>query len=392
MTQRDTAATLEWYERHTTRSQLGYNPDGMCLKICREARGLPSGWASAVVAQAATPERHRVRDLTKVRPGMVMYFDDPHDGNQFGHIVTVAAVARTVRSLADITVWSNSVRSGAVVKVTADYFPRAWGDRFQFAATWLNGEALILPGAPAEAPVPRFRPFPRATRVAWNMKVGRRAGVEAALDALAESGARLIGLMECLGHWPVIRAWAADNGWSIVTGEGDPGSSSAYLVRHNSGHVDGGTITIPTWWRGPKRKRIRGRTIVWEKSVEAGRPTLDVLVHGVWNPVLNALANRRIHLEIRRLAAINPGWDLYVRGDLNARADSRRPFSPLGTANKIGGRIIATGASVDLVIWRPAVKPGPGVVRLRVPDPVAVKGEKYGSDHPAIGTRNGAAR
>ena len=276
-----------------------------------------------------------------------------------------------------------------VVRWGGDYRNRA--DEMHFE---INADAAAVRrvaekvSRPVSQPVTSFRPFPSVDRVAWNMKVGRRAGVAEALDALAASGARLIGLMECLGHWPVIRSWAKSRGWSIITGVGDPGSSSAYLVRHRTGHVSGGTITIPTRWRGPKGRRIPGRTIVWEKSIDDGRPTLDVLVHGVWNPVLNFLANRRIHLEIRRLAEINPGWDMYVRGDLNARADSRRPFSPLGTANKIGAEIVPTGALVDLVMFRPAPKPIGGVIRRKVPRPVAVKGGKYGSDHPAVGTRN----
>lgn len=156
MTQRDTAATLAWYEKHQTKAQLGYNPDGMCLKICRSARGLPGGVPSALAAQKATPAAHQIRDLTKIRPGMVMYFDDPRDGNKFGHIVTVAAVpAGGAKGLSDITVWSNSVTPGRVVKVKADYFPRTWGDGFVFAATWLNGEALILPAVATPKPKPK---------------------------------------------------------------------------------------------------------------------------------------------------------------------------------------------------------------------------------------------
>jgi hypothetical protein len=84
---------------------------------------------------------------------MVMYFDDPRDGNKFGHIVTVAAVpAGGAKHLSDITVWTNSVTDNRVVKVKADYFPRHWGDGFVFASTWLNGEALKLPPVPKPKP------------------------------------------------------------------------------------------------------------------------------------------------------------------------------------------------------------------------------------------------
>lgn len=155
MTQRTTDEALAWYETHTGTATLGFNPDGMCLKICRTARNLPGVYASAVEAQRATPAKHRITDLTGVRPGMVMYFDDPRDGNPFGHIVTVASVkAGGAKTLSDIAVWTNSVSKGRVVKVTADHFPQHWGDGFVFASDWLNDSVLDLPKTkPAEPTV-----------------------------------------------------------------------------------------------------------------------------------------------------------------------------------------------------------------------------------------------
>lgn len=113
-----------------------------CLMLARKARDIPAFYPSAITAQIATPIKHRITDLSKVKRGMVMYYDDPKDSNPFGHIVTVAG--RT--SDGEIVVWSNDIlRTGGVNKVPANIFPAKWGDDFQFASDWLNGQVLDLP-------------------------------------------------------------------------------------------------------------------------------------------------------------------------------------------------------------------------------------------------------
>lgn len=156
MTQRNTAQALEWYRTHTTTKQIGFNPDGMCLKICRTARNIGSKYPSAKAAQDATPLKHRISDISKIEPGMVMYFDDPWDSNKYGHIVTVESRKSDVSrsSLSSLVVWTNSVEKGKLVRVSADYFPRVWGDPFVFASDWLNGVVLDLPAAPPVTPPP----------------------------------------------------------------------------------------------------------------------------------------------------------------------------------------------------------------------------------------------
>ena len=154
MAQRDTAATLKWYAGHTTTSSIGFNPNGMCLKVCRVARGIGSMYPSALAAQLATPKAKRVTKLNDIQPGMVMYFDDPKDSNPYGHIVTVESRTKVVDSLDDLITWTNNVVSGKLVKVKASYFPSKWGDAFQFAATWLNGVDLLLPKAEQPLPLP----------------------------------------------------------------------------------------------------------------------------------------------------------------------------------------------------------------------------------------------
>lgn len=147
MAQRTASQAVAWYGTHRTSRQLGYNPNGMCLKICRQARNIGAVYSSALKAQNATPAAHRIKDISKIQIGHIMYYDNPRDGNPFGHIVTVVGRVAGVdrRSLSSLVVETNSVKSGEIVRVRGDYFPRYWGDQFQFAADWLNGQKLIMP-------------------------------------------------------------------------------------------------------------------------------------------------------------------------------------------------------------------------------------------------------
>jgi len=139
---RNTDGAISWYKGHETKSQLGFDPDGMCLRICRTARGIDPLYPTAVSAQEATPAKYRVTKVRDIRRGMVAYYDDPNDSNPYGHIVTVVGRVKGEDrdSLRSLLVRTNSVKSDQIVVVRGDYFPRYWGDRFQFAATWLNGQ------------------------------------------------------------------------------------------------------------------------------------------------------------------------------------------------------------------------------------------------------------
>lgn len=140
----DLEATLEWYRTHQTARQIGFNPDGMCQKVCRTARAIGSRYASAKQGQDATPKKYRVYKIRDLRAGMVLYFDDPNDSNKFGHIVTMIGRVRGSDwdSLDSVLVETNSVKAGELVVVKGSYFKTHWGDDFQFGATWLNGFAL----------------------------------------------------------------------------------------------------------------------------------------------------------------------------------------------------------------------------------------------------------
>lgn len=139
--------TLEWYRENETASEIGFNPDGMCLMVCRTARRIGPRYSSAKISQDATPKEHRIHKVRDLRRGMVGYFDDPHDSNKFGHIATmVGRVKGFDKDKLSDTLWrTNSVKSGELVVVRGDYFERYWGDEFKFGATWLNGAELDVP-------------------------------------------------------------------------------------------------------------------------------------------------------------------------------------------------------------------------------------------------------
>lgn len=142
--------TLEWYRRNQRTSQIGFNPDNMCLKVVRTARGIGALYPTAKRAQDATPKKHRFTRVRDLRRGMVLYYDHPRDGNTAGHVVTMIGRVKGANpdSLHDILVETNSVKRGELVVVRGDYFQKHWGDPFQFGATWLNGKELDIPNHP----------------------------------------------------------------------------------------------------------------------------------------------------------------------------------------------------------------------------------------------------
>lgn len=178
---------LEWYRENQTTAQIGFNPDGMCLKVCRTAHGIDARFLTAKQAQDATPKEHRVRRVQDLRRGMVLFFDDPHDSNTAGHIVTMIGRVKGFdpSDMHDVLVETNSVVSGQLVIVRGDYFNQHWGDRFQFGADFLNGEEFDYLGKTPPRPkgpsgVVRIEHF-RDTAPRWDVKI---------LDRLADAGRR----------------------------------------------------------------------------------------------------------------------------------------------------------------------------------------------------------
>ena len=176
--------TLQWYRTHQTASQIGFNPDGMCLKVCRTARDIGARFLTAKQAQDATPKEHRVYKVRNLRRGMIAYFDTVGDSNTAGHIVTIMGRVKgaDLDDLHDVIVETNSVKSGELVRVRGDYFGTHWGDKFQFGATWLNGVELDWPKPKPKPPVgaARIENF-RESRPDWDLKI---------IDRLVDMGRR----------------------------------------------------------------------------------------------------------------------------------------------------------------------------------------------------------
>ena len=164
---------LAWYRSHKTKNQIGFDPNGMCLKICRTAAGKPPLYPSAKASQDATPSKYRVHRVRDLRRGMVLYFDDPNDSNRFGHVATMIGRVRGSRmdDLSGVLVETNGVKSHELVVVRGDYFQKHWGDPFQFGATWLNGSEIDHSG----------RPNPQVRKTPPNRKLSRGTRVDNAL-------------------------------------------------------------------------------------------------------------------------------------------------------------------------------------------------------------------
>ena len=141
---RTTEEAIRWYRTHETKAEIGFDPDGMCQKICRTARAIGPGAPSAFASMMMTPKEHQIRDISKLRPGHVIYFDDPRDDNPFGHIVTMMQRLQgyTLGDLNGIVVRTNSVKSDHIVPVRASYFLKHWGDPYVFGSDWLNGQVF----------------------------------------------------------------------------------------------------------------------------------------------------------------------------------------------------------------------------------------------------------
>lgn len=144
---RSWSEALNWYRNHRTANAIGFDPDGMCLKICRTARNIPAKYLTAREAMLATPEEFRVYKVRDLRRGMVAFYADPNDSNPADHIVTVAGRVKGFDpdDLDDVLFETNSVVPDGLVIVRGTYFEEHWGDPFKFGATWLNGVELDTP-------------------------------------------------------------------------------------------------------------------------------------------------------------------------------------------------------------------------------------------------------
>jgi hypothetical protein len=185
MTGRSTPATIAWLraDRDAHRT-IWYQK---CLQRARLARNFPAVFPSALAAQHGTPMSDRVYDRAKFRQGMVVFLDNPHDSNPFGHIVTDLGRTKTGTILTDTN--DALIRGGGSV-VNLDWFRQHWNVPVVFAARSLNGFDLDL-GAPGTGKHPQPEPKPKLVNVEyaehrltkainyWREKGGHRALVDA---------------------------------------------------------------------------------------------------------------------------------------------------------------------------------------------------------------------
>lgn len=148
---RTTPETLLWYRTHQNAADIGFDPDGLCLKVCRYARNIPAKYLTAREAMNATPAENRVFKVRNLRRGMVLYFADPNDDNPADHIVTMIGRVKGFDpdSLDDVLCETNSVVNNEIVVVRGSYFHEHWGDSFVFGATWLNGIEFDIANPPS---------------------------------------------------------------------------------------------------------------------------------------------------------------------------------------------------------------------------------------------------
>lgn len=211
-----------------------------------------------------------------------------------------------------------------------------------------------------------------ANVVAWNLKVGRRVTFPNELASLPH--ASVYAFNECGGHWDDLDRWSNDAGLAIITSVGDVGSNSAlFLSAKRVEIVNGGVEIVDVEFRGPKGKRIPGRSIVWALVRVDDVPLFLVLDHGPWNPVLNFRAWRAYQQRLRRMGTWFPSVDMLLVGDHNQSHATRAAWAIRGTANAIRARLVPGGGSVDFAIHRPG--------RFKRWAVTTIKGARMFSDH-----------
>lgn len=167
---------------------------GLCLSLARHARGIPALYPSALAAAHGTPKSERILYVSQLRTGHVVYFDDPNDGNPYGHIATVAGWVGPHTDSNNCIVGSSDVvagKPGAVGFVPITWFHKHWGDRFMFGAGWLNGYNFHDLDAK-----------PTATAGRWELAAN--------LDHAIADLEKAIRQQRALGHTAVVNALWAD--------------------------------------------------------------------------------------------------------------------------------------------------------------------------------------
>lgn len=217
--------------------------------------------------------------------------------------------------------------------------------------------------------------------VAWNLGNGDRATFPNELASLPEAVAyafnELAGHLVDLDRWADRRHLLAVVNPALVDGTRD-------VVRNTQLYVDPAHVKILRYgvevvevpWRGPKGKRIAGRSIVWAHVEIDGVKIVLVAVHAPWGPLVNRKAWRAYQETLRRIGGWFPSDDMLILGDQNQSWAARTAFAIRGTANVIRARLVPGGGTVDFGLFRPG--------RVRRWSVSARKGLRLFSDHAYI--------
>lgn len=214
------------------------------------------------------------------------------------------------------------------------------------------------------------RPLLPANVVAWNCKVGRRKSFRSELDRLP--AASVYAFNEADGHYADLADWAEDKGLRRLEASG----GIALFVGQRVEVIASGVDVVKARWVGPKGKRFRSRPIVWGLLKIDDRGLYLEVQHAPWNPVKNSRAWRAYQQRLRDLGEWFPSVDLLIVGDTNQSWAKRVAWAIRGTANKIRGRYVPTGSSIDFGIFRPGKKP--------LWDVKGIEGAELGSDHAYV--------
>lgn len=213
------------------------------------------------------------------------------------------------------------------------------------------------------------RPILPFAVLAWNCKVGRRKSFDTELDRLPPHSIYAFNEAVGRGREAQLADWARERKLRRIESSG----GVMLYVGPRVVDVGSGVEHVNARWLGPKGKRFNTRPIIWAMLRVDNRPLYVVVQHAPWNPVKNGVAWRAYQKRLRRMGTWFPSVDMLLIGDANQSWAKRVAWAIRGTANKIRGRYVPTGAAVDYAVFRPG-DPGEFLVK-------GALGARLGSDH-----------
>lgn len=192
----DTAATMSFIRYQITSEANRWTR--MCLSLQRQARALPAVYPTAISAMAATPKEERI-PFDQAKRGMIGFSYDPRIPGTAGHIFSIHGKSAKGVMLTG----TNDARSpGRVSIVDLGFYEREWGQKLQFAATWLNGydfSDFNAPPVPVKEGTLGERYVDAMERIERIEHDKRKKGYDKLADALARDIARMKRKLERWG-------------------------------------------------------------------------------------------------------------------------------------------------------------------------------------------------